>query len=517
MTATSVQIVAPALDDAAFLSFGKMFQAAARRHPEKPAVIDETGALSWQAFADLAGRVAARLAERGIGPGQMVATLAENSAMNLAVYCGGLIAGACMAPLPYGADPEALAKMLANSGARVLFASAAQAEIAVGLGAAEVVMLDDLRDWAAGVAPLPAVSVAQDDLFDLIYSSGTTGTPKGIEHDHRFRSCQLDRQRAVGLDADAVVMMATPLYSNTTLVAALPVLAWGGTVVSLAKFDCGRFLDMAQRHRASHAMLVPVQYMRLMDFADFDRFDLSAFRMKLSTSAPLPGTLIARVQARWPGNLVEFYGMTEGGVTCVLDCDANPGKWDTVGRPGPGCDLRIIDDEGRELPPGSYGEVVGRAGAMMPGYHLAPDQTAAMIWRDAEGRDFIRTGDMGRVDGDGFLMLLDRKKDMILSGGFNIYAADLEAVLRRHPGVADVAVIAVPSAAWGETPLGLVVPAPGAGTTEAALLAWANAQLGRTQRLSAIEFRDDLPRSAIGKVLKRELRQPYWERERKQA
>ncbi len=247
-----------------------------------------------------------------------------------------------------------------------------------------------------------------------------------------------------------------------------------------------------------------------MDEPAFDRFDLSSYRVKFSTSAPLPGPLIARVMARWPGNLLEIYGLTEGGISTMLDCAAHPDKWDTAGRPAAGADVRIIDEQGNQLPPGSFGEIVGRSGAMMQGYFNAPDRTAEMVWRSPEGDDFIRSGDMGRFDDDGFLQLLDRKKDMIISGGFNIYAADLEAVLRGHPDVADVAVIAVPSRDWGETPLGLVVAKSGATADAEAIRDWANARLGKTQRLSAVELRADLPRSEIGKVLKRELRAQYW-------
>jgi len=147
---------------------------------------------------------------------------------------------------------------------------------------------------------------------------------------------------------------------------------------------------------------------------------------------------------------------------------------------------------------------------MMRGYLNRDDLTRELLWQSPEGEWFYRSGDMGRLDEDGFLYVLDRRKDMIISGGFNIYAADLEQVLLQHPAVADAAVIGIPSSQWGETPLGLVVPRTGAAVTEAELLAWANERLGKTQRLSAVEFRSELPRSTIGKVLKRELRAPYW-------
>ena len=210
--------------------------------------------------------------------------------------------------------------------------------------------------------------------------------------------------------------------------------------------------------------------------------------------------------------------MTEGGGTCILEAHAHPDKLHTVGRPAPGHDIRLIDDAGHELGAGATGEVVGHSASMMTGYHGQPEKTREAEWFDATGKRFIRTGDVGRFDADGFLTLLDRKKDLIISGGFNVYPSDLEDVLREHPAVQEVAVVGVPSSRWGETPVAFVVlrPAPpgarpdGPAAAQAQLgsdlLAWANARLGKTQRLHRVELLAELPRSAIGKVLKRELR-----------
>jgi acyl-CoA synthetase (AMP-forming)/AMP-acid ligase II len=172
----------------------------------------------------------------------------------------------------------------------------------------------------------------------------------------------------------------------------------------------------------------------------------------------------------------------------------------------PGHQIRLIDDDGREVAPGETGEVVGRSPTMMTGYHGRDAATRDAEWYDAEGTRFIRHGDIGRFDEDGFLILMDRKKDLIISGGYNIYPSDLEAVLMRHPAVADATVIGVPSEAWGETPVGFYVPRDDAVEDADAILAWFNGEVGKTQRLSALHRTDELPRSAIGKVLKRELR-----------
>jgi acyl-CoA synthetase (AMP-forming)/AMP-acid ligase II len=324
-----------------------------------------------------------------------------------------------------------------------------------------------------------------------------------------MRWLHMQRGPAYGYDERSVTLISTPLYSNTTLVSVFPALAMGGTVVLMPKFDAGEYLALAQRHRATHTMLVPVQYRRIMAREDFAAHDLASFRMKLSTSAPFAAALKSDVLARWPGALVEFYGLTEGGGTCVLQAHVHRDKLHTVGLPAPGHDIRVIDEQGRELPRGATGEVVGRSPAMMTGYHRRPDLTAQAEWRDGEGRRFIRTGDVGHFDAEGFLTLVDRRKDLIISGGFNVYPADLEAVLAQHPAVAEAAVVGVPSARWGETPVAFVVARRDARCEPAEVLAWANARLGKVQRLHDVRAVPELPRSAIGKVLKRDLRAAY--------
>jgi acyl-CoA synthetase (AMP-forming)/AMP-acid ligase II len=231
--------------------------------------------------------------------------------------------------------------------------------------------------------------------------------------------------------------------------------------------------------------------------------------MKTCTSAPFSASLKADVLARWPGGLVEIFGMTEGGGSCLLFAHEHPDKLHTVGRPAPGHDIRIIDETGREVAPGGSGEVVGRSGAMMTGYHNQPAKTAEAEWRNPEGDRFIRTGDIGRFDEDGFLVLGDRKKDMIISGGFNIYPSDLEAELARHEAVAECAVVGVASAEWGETPAAFVVLRAGTSIEADALKAWLNDRVGRMQRLTHLKLISSLPRSSIGKVLKRELRDGF--------
>jgi acyl-CoA synthetase (AMP-forming)/AMP-acid ligase II len=350
------------------------------------------------------------------------------------------------------------------------------------------------------------VEIAPDDGFNIIYSSGTTGAPKGIVQAHRMRWGHIRRG---GYDGEAVTIVSTPLYSNTTLVAFLPTLAQGGTAVLMARFDVEAFLSLSQAHRATNAMLVPVQYRRLLDHPDFDAYDLSSYVMKFVSTAPCPAALKAEILARWPGELVEYFGMTEGGGTCALKCREHPDKLHTVGRPLPGHDVRLVGEDGREVAQGEVGEVAGRSGAMMLGYHNRPARTAEAEWISPAGERYLRTGDVARFDADGFLILMDRKKDMIISGGFNIYPSDLEAELMAHPDVLEAAVVGAPSDAWGETPVAFVALKPGVGMGAEDLRAWVNGRVGKTQRLADLRIVEGLPRSQIGKVLKRELRDAY--------
>lgn len=487
----------------------------AQRDPSHLALQDEARRMDYAALDAMMDRVAASLQREGVKPGDAIAICAVSSVTYATVFLGALRAGVAVAPLAPGSTPESLARMVDDAQARLLFVDAANAAGFEQVDAKRVprVALDasgvgtHLDSWLApsGSRPIP-VQPGPESPFNIIYSSGTTGEPKGIVQPHAMRWAHARRGAAYGYGPRCVTLLATPLYSNTTLVVFFPTLAWGGAVVLMGKFDAAGYLRLAERVRATHTMLVPVQYQRLMARPDFDTHDLSGFEVKFSTSAPFGAALKADVLARWPGGLVEFYGMTEGGGTCILEAHLHPDKLHTVGWPAEGHDIRLIDEDGVEVGPGEAGEVVGASPSMMTGYHRQPDKTQEAEWFDPTGKRFIRTGDIGRFDADGFLTLFDRRKDMVISGGFNIYPSDLEAVLQAHPAVAEAAVIAAPSAQWGETPVAFVVLRPGASAGDDELLAWANARLGKTQRLSALHLASELPRSAIGKVLKRELR-----------
>lgn len=465
-----------------------------RRHashrPDHAALLQDERRVTYGELDRRMDRIASGLRHQGIGDGERIAICAHNSIEYALLFLGALRAGVVPALIPPNLAQEAIDAMAADSGARALWRD------------------DDLARLPDQSAAPSEPAIAPTHAFNIIYSSGTTGVPKGIVQPASMRWRHMQRGLANQMGPQATTLIATPFYSNTTLVAFFPALALGGAVVLMAKFDAGEYLELAGRHRATHTMLVPVQYQRILAVPGFDRHDLSSFRIKLSTSAPFGAELKREILDRWPGGLVEYYGTTEGGATCILAAHLHPDKLHTVGPPGPGVELKLIDEDGHEVARGEAGEVAGHSGAMMTGYHNRPAETAKAEWFDAAGKRYIRTGDVGRFDKDGFLTLIDRRKDMIISGGFNVFPSDLEAVLRAHPAVAEAVVVGMPSQRWGETPVAFVVP-KACGVERDELLRWANERLGKVQRLAALELVPELPRNAIGKVLKRTLREAW--------
>ncbi|EAQ28789.1 4-coumarate-CoA ligase, putative [Erythrobacter sp. NAP1] len=494
-----------------FGSFSDIIKEWAQALGDLPALLDDSGTCSWTQLDDRIERLAARLVETGLERGQSVAILGASSTNYALVFLATVRAGGVAAPLTTSASPEQLEGMAADSGARHLFIDAGKAaelgdEFMPDL---EHVRLEEVDAWMAPEGTsAPAFGPDRKDPFNIIYSSGTTGIPKGIVHSHQMRWRQFAATAlsylASGLEVRSLA--STPLYSNTTMVAFLAPLLAGGTVRVMGKFDCARWLDHAAGDRTTITMLVPVQYQRLMDHPGFDDHDLSSLAMKYCTSAPFSAELKREVLERMPGGLIEIYSMTEGGVVCLLACHEFPDKLHTVGRPAPGSEMKVLDDEDNEVPPGTPGNLIGRSHTMMSGYKNRPDKTSEAQYVDPDGGVWMRMGDIGRVDEDGFVELVGRAKDMIISGGFNIYPSDLEAELEREDDVVEAAVVGIASKQWGETPVGFVVLKENGRECEE-VLASVNARLGKTQRLSALHPIDEMPRSHIGKLLKTTLRE----------
>jgi acyl-CoA synthetase (AMP-forming)/AMP-acid ligase II len=359
---------------------------------------------------------------------------------------------------------------------------------------------------AAASAATPIVRVVAGDVLTVMYTSGTTGLPKGILHTHFIRAMYATLMASTWrMTPESVVLHTGAIVFNGAMVTMLPAFYCGATFVVHRQFDPEAAIAAIAAERVTHTMLVPSQIVAILDSPAFDPAKLASLEMILSLGAPLHREHKDVLNRVLPGRFYELYGLTEGFIT-VLDRADAVRKAGSVGIPPPFYELRIVDESGTECRPGDVGEIAGRGPITMPGYLNRPDLTAQAL-RDG----WLFTGDLGYLDEDGFLYLVDRKKDMIDSGGVKVYPRDIEELAVRHPAVREVAVFGIPHDKWGETPLAAVVlHAPGsAGADE--LRDWINARVAaRYQRVDRVVIMEDFPRSAAGKTLKRELREPYW-------
>ncbi len=493
----------------------------ARFAPGKIAAICGTRQLTWGEFDQGTARVANALIGLGIQHDDPVALVMTNSLEMVQVMFGIVRAGACMVPISGLLTSAQIATMMADSGARTVFVSASNRALVEGADlpadTRRIAISFEGEGWENGDAMLaaapdtdPGVRIHPEDRFNIIYSSGTTGLPKGIVQSHGARThFAWSNALELGMTRDSVTLVTTALYSNGTMFMVLPPLLLGATVVIMEQFSPAGALALIENHRVTHAFMVPTQCIVTLDDPALGQHDLSRLKSLLSGGSALRADTRAAVIERMTPHVFELYGFSEGFATMRKPGD-NPSRPTAVGRPVIGFDMRIVGGDDREAARGEVGEIVGRGLGMMAGYHNRPDLDAAMLWQDEAGTQYLRSGDLGYIDEEGFLHIVDRKKDMILSGGFNVFPADLEAVIGAHEQVQDVTVIGIPHAKWGETPLALVIPRGDPDPAE--LLAWANARLAKTQRLSELEFRTEFPRNALGKVLKRELRAIFWEK-----
>jgi acyl-CoA synthetase (AMP-forming)/AMP-acid ligase II len=289
----------------------------------------------------------------------------------------------------------------------------------------------------------------------------------------------------------------------------LPTLFVGGTLHVMNGFDANAFVELVKRESISHTFLVPPQFSAILSLANLEKDSFNSLKTILSAGSPLRLDVKEKILKSMSKNLFELYGFSEGFATMLKPHNQRK-KISSVGTPVLGFEIKIIDEKGIECPPNVAGEIAGYGAGMMKEYYREPELTKNLIWTDNRGRSFIKSGDIGSLDQDGFLTILDRKKDMIISGGLNVFPVDIEEVVGKHPDIIDVTVIGVPHDKWGETCLALIIPKNGVEIDCDEVKKWCNERLAKHQRLHNVEIREEFPRNALGKVLKRVLREPYW-------
>jgi len=495
----------------------------ARWYPAKPAVADEEATLTWAALDERSNAVANGLRALGVRNGDSVAILLENCVEYVEMLYGAWKAGAVVVPLNLAVPEGGLLMMLQDAAVRVLFCSPAQQlRLAARLGEVAALLPGGVlvHDGAAGGyarwrgqqdTGQPAVTIGDDEPCNIIYSSGTTALPKGIKHLHRRRVQSIyELAMAHRYHYGAISICPIGLYSNVAWGSLMCSLIVGGTCLIRRQFDPAAWIGDVERHRVTHAMMVPIMFQRILDAPNFRPAAVKSVQAVLSGGSPLFEGLKRRVMENFSCAVIELYGLTEGFMTTLQPEEAE-GRLASVGKPVRGNDYILLDDNDREVPWGGAGEICARSVHWMIGYHNRPDATREAMFIDSRGIQWMRSGDIGRTDEDGYLYIIDRKKDMVLSGGQNIYPADIEAVMVEHPLVGEVAVIGVPDERWGESPVAIVVVrAPGAGGDVAGEIRdWTNQRVGKRQRIREVHIVETLPRNPNGKVLKRELRRAW--------
>jgi long-chain acyl-CoA synthetase len=521
------------------LNLSAVLEQHTRRRPDAEALVCGEKRLTYVQLNAWANQIANALAASGIRRGDHVALLCPNLPYFPAVYFGVLKAGATVVPLNVLLKPREIAYHLRDSDAKAMFcfqgtpelpmAEAAKAAIAVVPACRTLIVmphpsipLDPALEDGSDVIPLAkfiggqpptfeTVATKPDDTAVILYTSGTTGQPKGAELTHSnmvvngMVSAELcaGSHDGSGRHATAITL---PLFHATAQTAQmLAFLHLGGTLVLLPRFDAAALLATMTAERITHWIGVPTMYWTLLKHAREQDLDVSraaaTLRLAVSGGAPMPVEVMRDFEKTFGVRIIEGYGLSETSPVASFNHLDRPSKPGTVGQPLFAVDIMVVNDNDEPVETGQPGEVVIRGHNVMKGYYKQPEATV-----EAMRSGWFHTGDIGVLDADGYLSIVDRKKDMILRGGFNVFPRELEEVMLTHPGVSLVAVVGVPDERLGEEVKAFVVKKPGAEVTEDELRAWCKDQFAAYKYPRLIEFRTELPTSATGKILKRELR-----------
>lgn len=497
----------------------------AMREPKRVALIDGNTERAWNyqeleqrsnALADVLRK------QEGVRPGDRVALLAWNSPHFIELVLAVAKLGAVLVPINFRLGPEEVRYILQDAAPALLFASPQAVEVAQAAAEGSTVrriveipsaqqradaVASEYEDWVAmGETRRFEVAVTQDQVATLMYTSGTTGFPKGamITHGNHLWNAIGSTRMGGGLTPRDRALTTAPLFHIGALgIFTLPLLFLGGSTVILESFDPGLWLDAVERHRPTRAFCVPAMWAAI-HASGLQGRDLSSLEHTISGGAPCPVVLLEALRAEGL-NFTEGFGLTEtapsASALATEDVITHAGS---IGKPLPHVDFRIVDEQGQDVPVGRAGELLIRGPNVFVGYWQKPEATA-----EALRGGWFHSGDLARCDAEGYYYIVDRKKDMVISGGENVYPAEVEQALFRHPAIADVAVVGVPDPQWGETVAAVAVLKPEADLSAQELIDWARERLAHFKCPRRVDFVDALPRTATGKVLKRELRKRW--------
>jgi fatty-acyl-CoA synthase len=499
------------------INIGEFLTKRAYLTPEREGLVCEKTRLTYKELNERANRLAHTMQALGVGYGDRVGLLALNEPEYYDMYFGLGKIGAILVPINYRLAGPEIQFILSDCGAKVFVFGPEYKDIVdsirLEIPARELIAIsDDPPEWAKSYRALvgrgsseePEATGGDDDTLTILYTSGTTGRPKGAELTHNYYYWNsVNLMCTLGQDVGSTNLTALPLFHIGALAGPPWVVHSGGKVVLLRSLDPQRFLELLQEEKITGFGSVPALLDILKWVPEFEKYDWSSVKTILVYAAPVPVTLIkeyaaAGIQVR------QLYGLTEGNTATVLDPENALTKVGSCGKPFFHAEIRVVDDEGRDTGPDVKGEVLLRAPNIMKGYWNRPEETAKAI-KDG----WLYTGDIGKLDQDGFLYILDRKKDMIISGGENIYPAEIEDALLHHPKIADVGVIGFPHEKWGEAVKAVVVVKSGETLTQEELIEWCQGRIGKFKIPKSVIFVDAIPRTPTGKILKRVLRDTY--------
>ncbi|HEY5355654.1 MAG TPA: long-chain fatty acid--CoA ligase [Streptosporangiaceae bacterium] len=487
-------------------------QAARAGQAGRPALRQGGQALSYAELAQGSGQAAALLRESGIRPGDRVALMMPNVLAFPLLFYGALAAGAVVVPMNPLLKSREVGHYLGDSGASVILAwDAAADEAAKGaddLGVQVIRVTEPGAQTLLGGRPPLAdwVERATDDDAVILYTSGTTGLPKGAEltHANLLRNAEVTAATLIGAGPEDVVMGCLPLFHCFGLTCGLNAAVIGGACLTLLpRFDPGAALEMISQEKVTIFEGVPTMYSALLNDPSRARADVSSLRLSVSGGAALPVEVLRTFEQAFGCAILEGYGLSETSPVASFNHPDRPRKPGSIGTPVAGVQMRVVDDSGADVAPGEVGEIAIRGHNVMKGYWRNPDATAAAI---PDG--WFRTGDLARTDDDGFFFIVDRKKELIIRGGYNVYPREIEEALYEHPAVAEVAVVGIAHESLGEEVGAAVALKPGAGATPEELRAFARERVAAYKYPRQVWLVDQLPKGPTGKILRREVRAP---------